>query len=217
MPRADSIRPPTTLHIPRRHIADCVPRVLRIEAEVAETSCGGMSHDQHHHQQSEASRGNSGNYYAPTPNYTIPSVKAASTVPVVTMQNPPSPTRMQRWAARATDSQFNAMAGAVGGFTSGIVTCPLDVIKTKLQAQGGLLHADKGGGSSAKVYNGLFGTGRIIWREEGIRGMYRGLGPIVLGYLPTWAVWFTVYNEAKVVASQYHSEFPVCQTASDAL
>ena len=54
-----------------------------------------------------------------------------------------------------------------------------------------------------KLYNGLFGTASVIWREEGIRGMYRGLGPIVLGYLPTWAVWFTVYNKSKVWMGQY--------------
>lgn len=27
--------------------------------------------------------------------------------------------------------------------------------------------------------------------------MYRGLGPIILGYLPTWAVWFTIYGKSK--------------------
>ncbi|KAG8427833.1 hypothetical protein J3459_006334 [Metarhizium acridum] len=53
------------------------------------------------------------------------------------------------------------------------------------------------------MYNGLSGTASVIWREEGIRGMYRGLGPIVMGYLPTWAVWFTVYNKSKVWMAQY--------------
>lgn len=105
---------------------------------------------------------------------------------------------VQRWAARASESQFNAIAGALGGFTSGVVTCPLDVIKTKLQAQA----AAKAGHS--RLYNGLVGTASVIWREEGIRGMYRGLGPIVLGYLPTWAVWFTVYNKSKVYLADYH-------------
>ncbi|KAA1133750.1 Guanosine-diphosphatase [Puccinia graminis f. sp. tritici] len=38
---------------------------------------------------------------------------------------------------------------------------------------------------------------RIIWREEGFRGLYRGLGPTIIGYLPTWAIYFTVYDAAK--------------------
>ncbi|KAJ2990349.1 hypothetical protein NUW58_g2993 [Xylaria curta] len=114
-------------------------------------------------------------------------------------------TPLQRWAARASESQFNALAGAVGGFTSGVVTCPLDVIKTKLQAQGGFLPVSKGRHvGHHKVYSGLIGTGGAIWREEGIRGLYRGLGPIVMGYLPTWAVWFTVYNRSKRYMADHH-------------
>jgi solute carrier family 25 folate transporter 32 len=113
-------------------------------------------------------------------------------------------TPLRKWAAGASDSQFNALSGAIGGFTSGVVTCPLDVIKTKLQAQGGYMPVDKGRHAGhPKLYNGLVGTARVIWREEGIRGMYRGLGPIVLGYLPTWAVWFTVYNKAKGSFASY--------------
>src|SRR5690606_10384292 len=102
------------------------------------------------------------------------------------------PIPLKRWAAGARDSQLNATAGAIGGFTSGIVTCPLDVIKTKLQAQGGYTPLEVHHAGHPNLYNGLVGTARVIWAEEGIRGMYRGLGPIVLGYLPTWAVWFTI-------------------------
>jgi solute carrier family 25 (mitochondrial folate transporter), member 32 len=116
-------------------------------------------------------------------------------------------TGLERWAVTASDSQFNALAGAIGGFTSGVVTCPLDVIKTKLQAQGGFAPVSKGRHvGHPKVYEGLVGTARVIWREEGIRGMYRGLGPIILGYLPTWAVWFTVYNKSKNQISEYYRE-----------
>ncbi|KAF4956091.1 hypothetical protein FSARC_11682 [Fusarium sarcochroum] len=114
-------------------------------------------------------------------------------------------TPIHRWALNASDSQFNAVAGAIGGFTSGVVTCPLDVIKTKLQAQGGYAALNKGRHvGHPKLYNGLIGSGKLIWREEGIRGLYRGLGPIVMGYLPTWAVWFTVYNKSKGYISQYY-------------
>ncbi|KAI0153181.1 mitochondrial carrier domain-containing protein [Xylariaceae sp. FL1272] len=121
-------------------------------------------------------------------------------------------TPLQRWAAGASDTQFNALSGAVGGFTSGVVTCPLDVIKTKLQAQGGFLPVSKGRHvGHHKVYSGLVGTTRVIWKEEGLRGMYRGLGPIILGYLPTWAVWFTVYNKSKkfMADNHVHNQFAI--------
>lgn len=90
----------------------------------------------------------------------------------------------------------NTLCGATGGLASGIVTCPLDVIKTKLQAQGAW-QSQPGRGPVTMAYQGMVGTTRIIWREEGIRGMYRGLTPMILGYLPTWAVWFTVYDRAR--------------------
>ncbi|KAI1327357.1 mitochondrial carrier domain-containing protein [Xylariaceae sp. FL0255] len=121
-------------------------------------------------------------------------------------------TPLQKWAASASDTQFNALSGAIGGFTSGIVTCPLDVIKTKLQAQGGFLPVSKGRHvGHHKVYSGLVGTARVIWREDGVRGLYRGLGPIILGYLPTWAVWFTVYNKSKGFMAEHHmhNEFAI--------
>jgi solute carrier family 25 folate transporter 32 len=126
-----------------------------------------------------------------------------------TASPPPRPTIAERWVARASESQFNAVSGAIGGFTAGIVTCPLDVIKTKLQAQGGFSPLTQGHHvGQPKLYNGLIGTAKVIWREEGIRGMYRGLGPIVMGYLPTWAVWFTVYNKSKIWMSQYQGKQP---------
>jgi len=138
---------------------------------------------------------------------------AAPSTPMVveTMQAPGRLTLVDRWAISASDSQFNALAGAVGGFTSGIVTCPLDVIKTKLQAQGGFAAAQTT--AHTRVYKGLVGTARVIWRDEGIRGMYRGLGPIIMGYLPTWAVWFTVYNKSKIWLGQYHGRHLLLQEA----
>ncbi|KAK4219716.1 mitochondrial nicotinamide adenine dinucleotide transporter 1 [Rhypophila decipiens] len=111
----------------------------------------------------------------------------------------------ERRAVEAPDWHFNALAGASGGFISGIVTCPLDVIKTKLQAQGGFTPSQHGADMPrTKAYKGLGGTASVIWREEGLRGMYRGLGPIIMGYLPTWAVWFSIYNQCKKYGSEYH-------------
>lgn len=54
-------------------------------------------------------------------------------------------------------------------------------------------------GERVLAYRGLVGTAKTIWSEEGVRGMYRGLGPLILGYLPTWTVYFTVYEKAKGV------------------
>ncbi|KAF2467118.1 mitochondrial folate transporter-like protein/carrier [Lindgomyces ingoldianus] len=98
--------------------------------------------------------------------------------------------------ASLPNSSVNAFCGASAGIASGIVTCPLDVIKTRLQAQGSFRPRNLAR-PSRMVYNGLVGTARVIWLEDGVRGMYRGLGPMLLGYIPTWAVYMSVYDFSK--------------------
>ncbi|KAJ9072020.1 hypothetical protein DSO57_1031505 [Entomophthora muscae] len=36
-----------------------------------------------------------------------------------------------------------------------------------------------------------------IWKIEGIRGLYKGLLPTVLGYLPSWSIYFVCYDAFK--------------------
>lgn len=43
----------------------------------------------------------------------------------------------------------------------------------------------------------MAGITKRIWQTDGFRGLYRGLGPTVIGYLPTWAIYFTVYDQVK--------------------
>jgi len=41
------------------------------------------------------------------------------------------------------------------------------------------------------------GTIKHVVKYDGLRGFYRGLGPTLLGYLPTWAIYFAVYDGIK--------------------
>ncbi|WOO82039.1 Mitochondrial substrate carrier family protein W [Vanrija pseudolonga] len=81
------------------------------------------------------------------------------------------------------------IAGAGAGLVSSIATCPLDVVKTTLQAQS--IRKDQ------KGYEGVTKTCMRIYRLSGLRGFYRGLGPTIAGYLPTWGIYFTVYDFIK--------------------
>lgn len=88
----------------------------------------------------------------------------------------------------------SAIAGACAGFVSSIVTCPLDVIKTRLQVRSIVF------GHESADHKGFSSVSRVvsrIWNEDGLRGFYRGLGPTVVGYLPTWAIYFCVYDAGK--------------------
>jgi solute carrier family 25 folate transporter 32 len=81
------------------------------------------------------------------------------------------------------------VAGAGAGLVSSIATCPLDVVKTTLQAQS----AKRG----SPGYEGVTKTCLRIYRQSGLTGFYRGLAPTIAGYLPTWGIYFTVYDFTK--------------------
>lgn len=88
-----------------------------------------------------------------------------------------------------SDMQIVTLAGACLGFIAGIVVCPLDVIKTRLQAHGA--------SPLSAGYSGLASAFKTIIKTEGVRGFYRGLVPITIGYLPTWTIYFSIYERAK--------------------
>jgi solute carrier family 25 folate transporter 32 len=101
------------------------------------------------------------------------------------------------YCTKLPEPTVNSICGALGGVASGIVTCPLDVIKTRLQAQGSFRQRPRHAVGAPLLYRGMVGTARTIWKQDGLRGMYRGLGPMLLGYLPTWAVYMSVYDMSK--------------------
>ncbi|KAF5093762.1 hypothetical protein D0Z00_003876 [Geotrichum galactomycetum] len=117
-----------------------------------------------------------------------------------------------------SDPEINAISGASAGVLSALTVCPLDVAKTKLQAQGGFiamqkellkLHPESSVPVIEYKYRGLRGTISTIFKEEGVRGLYRGVVPITVGYLPTWAIYFVVYGEVKERTSLHlgHNSF----------
>ncbi|KIM58778.1 hypothetical protein SCLCIDRAFT_1218328 [Scleroderma citrinum Foug A] len=81
------------------------------------------------------------------------------------------------------------IAGAGSGIIVSITTCSLDVIKTRLQAQQAV--------PRQQGYQGVLGIFKTILRQDGIRGLYRGLGPTILAYLPNTAIYFAVYDGVK--------------------
>lgn len=96
----------------------------------------------------------------------------------------------------AVDSHYsilcNAGAGAAAGAIAASFVCPLDIIKTRLQAHG-LSTVANGPAKGGIIVSSL----EQIFYKEGLRGMYRGLSPTVLALLPNWAVYFTTYEQLK--------------------
>ncbi|KAL4384165.1 hypothetical protein GQ457_15G015660 [Hibiscus cannabinus] len=86
----------------------------------------------------------------------------------------------------------HAGAGATAGAIAATFVCPLDVIKTRLQVHG-LPQSSQSGVRGTVIITSL----QNIIRNEGLKGMYRGLSPTIIALLPNWAVYFTLYEQLK--------------------
>jgi len=83
------------------------------------------------------------------------------------------------------------VGGGVGGTVGAIVTCPLEVVKTRLQSSNSPQHSVRVG------YSRIWGTLSQIVVQEGVVGLFRGLGPTLVGVAPARAIYFWAYSSAK--------------------
>ena len=90
----------------------------------------------------------------------------------------------------ATQSARDFIAGITAGASSTIAFQPLDVIKTRLQVQDEV-------DASRRRYAGFARGVRKIVADEGVRGLYAGTTPAVIGSAVSWGAYFTCYNAAR--------------------
>ncbi|KAI0020707.1 mitochondrial carrier domain-containing protein [Xylariomycetidae sp. FL0641] len=106
------------------------------------------------------------------------------------------------------------VAGGVGGMTAAVLTAPLDVLKTRLQSdfyQAQLRAAREAAGHSRltpmrSVRYHMAETLQIlrdVYRLEGWRALFKGLGPNLIGVVPARAINFYVYGTGKRAYSQW--------------
>ena len=80
------------------------------------------------------------------------------------------------------------LAGGMAGACAGLVSTPLDVVKTRIQTQ------RRGAGVRASTAMEVV---RGIWRQEGMRGFMRGASARVLYFMPSAAICWTTYETVK--------------------
>ena len=78
------------------------------------------------------------------------------------------------------------ISGAVAGASATAFTYPLDLLRTRFAAQG-----------TDKVYASLRGGIRDIWREEGPKGFFQGLGAGVGQVVPYMGIFFSTYEALR--------------------
>ncbi|XP_064457375.1 solute carrier family 25 member 16-like [Ornithodoros turicata] len=86
------------------------------------------------------------------------------------------------------------VAGSCAGVTAAVTTYPLDMVRARLAFQVNGEH----------VYSGIIHTVTSIVRTEGgVRALYKGLSPTVLGMVPYAGLSFYVFERLKAVCLEY--------------
>lgn len=103
-----------------------------------------------------------------------------------------------------TDTLLHLLAGGCGGTVGAILTCPLEVIKTRLQSSSLTLYISTvelstsgTAGVTRVAAPGLLDCLKSMLQKEGPRSLFRGLGPNLVGVAPSRAIYFAAYSTTK--------------------
>lgn len=94
------------------------------------------------------------------------------------------------------------MCGTEAGVIMVLLFNPLWVVRTRLSLQG-LIYDSKT--HQPRHYTGLVDALKTIYLEEGVRGLYRGLGPALI-LTSHGSIQFAAYEELKKMAENYLSK-----------
>ncbi|KAI9757947.1 MAG: hypothetical protein M1815_005581 [Lichina confinis] len=83
--------------------------------------------------------------------------------------------------------------GAVSGTLGASIVYPLNLLRTRLQAQGTAIHP--------ATYTGILDVTRKTVSREGIRGLFKGLTPNLLKVVPAVSISYVVYEHSKRLLS----------------
>ncbi|KAL5287616.1 SLC25A32 family protein [Megaselia abdita] len=82
------------------------------------------------------------------------------------------------------------VAGVSGGVTSTLLLHPLDLIKIRFAVNDGRT-------TTVPQYRGLGSAFSTIFKQEGLKGLYKGVTPNVWGSGSAWGFYFMFYNTIK--------------------
>ncbi|CAN1173910.1 Mitochondrial adenine nucleotide transporter ADNT1 [Linum perenne] len=89
------------------------------------------------------------------------------------------------------------LGGGMAGVTAATATYPLDLVRTRLAAQTNVIY-----------YRGIGHALKTICKEEGVLGLYKGLGATLLGVGPNIALSFSVYESLRSLWQSHRPDDP---------
>jgi solute carrier family 25 folate transporter 32 len=101
-------------------------------------------------------------------------------------------------AAVRTVKYEHLVAGVSGGVISTLILHPLDLLKIRFAVDDGQ--------TSRPQYTGLRHACRSIFKQEGVKGFYKGVTPNVAGAGTAWGFYFLFYNTIKTEMQEGNSK-----------
>ncbi|KAJ2511954.1 Pyrimidine nucleotide transporter, mitochondrial [Coemansia sp. RSA 1939] len=129
---------------------------------------------------------------------------------------------------RHVEPWLHFVAGGLAGMAGAVVTSPLDVLRTRQQLYGATF--SKIGSNNIhtqtsfvlRTLRPLIATGsylKDLCVKEGVRGWFAGLGPALMGIVPSRSIQFFTYGNGKRVLTQWNGgrETAVVQLSAAAI
>ncbi|XP_057776023.1 mitochondrial carrier protein CoAc1-like [Salvia miltiorrhiza] len=128
---------------------------------------------------------------------------------------------LDNYSALGTGPVVDLLAGSAAGGTAVLCTYPLDLARTKLAYQvvdtrSNLQHGARQFNANPS-YNGIGDVFKRVYKEGGVRGLYRGIGPTLIGILPYAGLKFYVYEELKRHVPEEHQKSIVMRLSCGAI
>ena len=86
---------------------------------------------------------------------------------------------------------MTAGIGAFSGALGASVVYPINLLRTRLQSQGTVIHPP--------MYTGVWDVTVKTVKGEGVRGLFKGITPNLLKVVPAVSITYVIYDNSKKV------------------
>ncbi|RAL52864.1 hypothetical protein DM860_007632 [Cuscuta australis] len=127
---------------------------------------------------------------------------------------------LDNYSAFGTGPVVDLLAGSAAGGTAVLCTYPLDLARTRLAYQvvdRTLENNPRCQRAQPAAYNGIKQVFQSVYSEGGVRALYRGVGPTLVGILPYAGLKFYIYEELKSRVAKEHENSIMMRLSCGAL